>query len=104
MGIDIRLPIGLMFTIIGLLLAIFGLLSDASIYQRSLGINVNLIWGVLLTLFRGGHAAVGQKASGRVGPVVRLRSRAMVSSRVNHRSIAGDAYGPLRPWVLFFIK
>ncbi len=51
MGVDIRLPIGLMFTIIGLLLAIFGLLSDASIYQRSLGINVNLIWGGLLTLF-----------------------------------------------------
>lgn len=51
MGVDIRLPIGLMFTIIGLLLAIFGLLSDASIYQRSLGINVNLIWGGLLILF-----------------------------------------------------
>ena len=51
MGIDIRLPIGLMFTIIGLLLAIFGLLSDASIYQRSMGINVNLIWGSLLAVF-----------------------------------------------------
>lgn len=51
MGVDIRLPIGLMFTIIGLLLAIFGLLSDASIYERSLGINVNLVWGGVLTLF-----------------------------------------------------
>ncbi len=51
MGVDIRIPIGLMFTIIGLLLAIFGLLGDASIYQRSLGINVNLIWGGVLTLF-----------------------------------------------------
>jgi multisubunit Na+/H+ antiporter MnhG subunit len=51
MGVDIRIPIGLMFTILGLLLAIFGLLSDSSIYQRSLGINVNLIWGVLLTVF-----------------------------------------------------
>jgi len=51
MGIDIRLPIGLMFTIIGLLLAGYGLLGDASIYQRSLGINVNLIWGALLTVF-----------------------------------------------------
>jgi hypothetical protein len=51
MGIDIRLPIGLMFTIIGLLLAGYGLLGDASIYQRSLGINVNLLWGGVLTLF-----------------------------------------------------
>jgi hypothetical protein len=40
-----------MFTIIGLLLASYGLLGDASIYQRSLGINVNLIWGALLTVF-----------------------------------------------------
>ena len=51
MGVDIRIPIGLMFTILGLLLAVFGLLSDSSIYQRSLGINVNLIWGAVLTVF-----------------------------------------------------
>ena len=51
MGVDIRLPIGLMFTIVGLLLASFGLMSDASIYQRSLGINVNLIWGGVLVVF-----------------------------------------------------
>ena len=51
MGVDIRIPIGLMFTILGLLLAVFGLLSDSSIYQRSLGINVNLLWGAVLTVF-----------------------------------------------------
>lgn len=51
MGLDIRLPIGLMFAIIGLLLAGFGLLGDQAIYQRSLGINVNLWWGLTLLLF-----------------------------------------------------
>jgi hypothetical protein len=51
MGLDIRLPIGLMFTILGLLLTGYGLLGDKSIYQRSLGININLWWGLALLLF-----------------------------------------------------
>jgi hypothetical protein len=51
MGLDIRLPLGLMFTIIGLLLAGFGLFSDPAIYQRSLGIDVNLWWGLVLLVF-----------------------------------------------------
>jgi hypothetical protein len=49
MGLDIRWPIGLMFTLIGALLTGFGLLkSDAS---KSLDININLIWGVVLLIF-----------------------------------------------------
>lgn len=51
MKLDLRLPIGLMFSIIGLLLVVFGLVSDAAIYQRSLGVNVNLWWGVVLVVF-----------------------------------------------------
>ena len=52
MDLDVRLPIGLMFSIFGVLLSAFGLLSDPRIYQvHSLGINVNLIWGVVLLLF-----------------------------------------------------
>lgn len=52
MDLDVRLPIGLMFSIFGVLLSVFGLLSDPRIYQaHSLGINVNLIWGVVLLLF-----------------------------------------------------
>jgi hypothetical protein len=51
MKLDLRLPIGLMFSIIGALLAVFGLGSDPAIYQRSLGINVNLWWGLVLLGF-----------------------------------------------------
>jgi hypothetical protein len=51
MGIDIRLPIGMLFTAIGLILSIFGALSDRALYQRSLGINVNLWWGIGLLVF-----------------------------------------------------
>ena len=51
MGLDIRLPIGLLFSVLGLLLAGFGAFSNKGIYQRSLGFNVNLAWGVVLLVF-----------------------------------------------------
>jgi hypothetical protein len=51
MGLDIRLPLGVLFTLLGVLLAGFGTLSDAAIYQRSLGININLRWGLVLVVF-----------------------------------------------------
>jgi putative Mn2+ efflux pump MntP len=51
MKLDLRLPIGLMFSTFGVLLTLYGLVSDRSIYQRSLGVNVNLWWGLVLLLF-----------------------------------------------------
>jgi hypothetical protein len=53
MGLDIRLPIGMMFSLLGALLAIYGLCtgSDADMYKSSLGSNVNLWWGLVLFLF-----------------------------------------------------
>jgi hypothetical protein len=51
MGLDIRLPIGLMFAVLGLLLSGYGMLADRAIYAKSLGINVNLEWGLVLLAF-----------------------------------------------------
>lgn len=51
MGLDIRLPIGLLFSVIGLLLVGFGAFGGKVIYQRSLGLNVNLAWGTVLLVF-----------------------------------------------------
>jgi hypothetical protein len=51
MNLDLRLPMGLMFTIFGALLTGFGVISDNAIYSRSLGINVNLWWGLVLLTF-----------------------------------------------------
>lgn len=51
MSLDLRVPIGLFFGLVGLLLAGFGLVSDPAIYRASLGINVNLWWGLVLVLF-----------------------------------------------------
>lgn len=51
MGLDIRLPIGMLFTLVGAVLAGYGMLGDPAIYQRSLGFNVNLWWGLVLLVF-----------------------------------------------------
>jgi hypothetical protein len=50
--LDIRIPIGLMFSILGVILAVFGLVSGPEIYKlHSLGVNVNLGWGCMLLAF-----------------------------------------------------
>jgi hypothetical protein len=51
MNLDLRLPIGLMFTIFGAMLVVYGLVSDPAVYARSLGLNVNLWWGLVLVAF-----------------------------------------------------
>ena len=48
MHLDVRIPLGLMLAVIGVLLAGYGALGDRSVYARSLGINVNLGWGAVL--------------------------------------------------------
>lgn len=49
--LDVRWPIGGMFTIIAVILIVYGLVSNDAIYERSLGINVNLWWGLVLLVF-----------------------------------------------------
>jgi len=55
MGLDIRYPIGLMFSIIGALMTIYGLVAkpDAAQYHQSPGTNINLVWGIFLLVFGG---------------------------------------------------
>ena len=66
MGLDIRTPIGLMFGIFGLLLTGYGLVTRGSdIYQRSLGYNINLEWGVVLLVFGGVMLWLGRRGATR---------------------------------------
>jgi hypothetical protein len=52
MGLDVRIPLGLMFLLTGGLMAVYGLFTRGSaIYEKSLGIDVNLIWGGLMLVF-----------------------------------------------------
>jgi hypothetical protein len=65
MGLDIRWPIGLMFTLIGLLLTGYGALKAAD--SVSLGININLIWGIVLLGF-GALMLLGAMRGGKNPP------------------------------------
>jgi len=53
MGLDIRLPIGLMFSLLGVLLTGYGAVNRAGSITKIDGqeININLIWGIVLLVF-----------------------------------------------------
>jgi ABC-type nickel/cobalt efflux system permease component RcnA len=52
MQMDIRLPIGLLFSILGLVITVFGFMTNGSkIYENSLNININIYTGIVLVVF-----------------------------------------------------
>jgi multisubunit Na+/H+ antiporter MnhG subunit len=52
MSLDLRIPLGLMFLIVGVMLSVYGLFTRGSeIYSRSAGMDINLIWGVVMFVF-----------------------------------------------------
>lgn len=52
MTFDVRLPIGLLFLAIGALVAVFGLTADpAAMAAHSAGLNIDLIWGLVMAAF-----------------------------------------------------
>ena len=71
MGIDIRLPIGILFTLLGIILTGYGALGDISHDRQPLDVNINLVWGIVLLVFgvlmflfgRRGMRAASQKDS-----------------------------------------
>jgi hypothetical protein len=60
--LDIRTPIGLMFLVLGAILATYGAVSDPSAYAQA-GININLWWGLVLLVFGGTMFALGRQKS-----------------------------------------
>jgi len=68
-----------MFTLFGLLLVVYGAVSDKSVYQRSLGINVNLGWGVVLLIFGIVMLVLGRRGTASAEPAdVSLEGRRMM--------------------------
>jgi hypothetical protein len=57
-----------MFTLVGGLLAVYGLVSDKSIYERSLGVNVNLWWGLILLAFGVVMWLLGRRGTSSIRP------------------------------------
>lgn len=46
--LDLKIPLGSLLTFYGLLLLVYGLVTDSEVYEKSLGMNVNVSWGVLM--------------------------------------------------------
>ena len=65
MGLDIRLPIGGMFAVVGLLLTVYGVLTggDAAMYERATGVNINLWWGLAMLAFGLVMLALGRRGA-----------------------------------------
>ena len=51
MNVDLRFSLGLLFIVFGGLLTVLGLFTDRAAYERSLFINVNLWWGLVMLIF-----------------------------------------------------
>ena len=51
MGLDIRVPLGLIFFILGAIMAVYGILTrNSMMYAGSMGVNLNLVWGSVMLL------------------------------------------------------
>jgi len=52
MGLDIRIPLGLIFIFTGGVMTIFGLFTqNSAIYDKSMGVNLNMGWGGIMLIF-----------------------------------------------------
>jgi hypothetical protein len=51
MNFDLRIPVGLMFSVFGLILVGVGLTSSPEMIAKSLGLNMNLWWGLVMAVF-----------------------------------------------------
>ena len=52
-GMDLRYPIGGLFTVLGVILAGYGFATrgDVQLYAPSGNLNINLLWGVVMLVF-----------------------------------------------------
>ena len=71
MGLDIRIPLGLIFLLIGGLMSVYGLITRnvAVIYEKSMGINLNLTWGLVMFVFGLIMFLVGRRRKWQDDPV-----------------------------------
>ena len=60
MRLDIRLPLGLLFTLIGALLVIYGITQGFA--STTGGLNLNADWGAVLILFGVGMLLLARRA------------------------------------------
>ena len=90
MNLDIRLPMGMLFTILGVLLAGFGLLSDPAIYERSLGLNLNLTWGAVILVFGVVMLVFGRRGTSSARPAEASAEGRAIEEAEHARGVESD--------------
>jgi hypothetical protein len=66
MDLDLRVPMGMLFTIVGAIMSIYGFFTRGSaIYERSDGMNINLIWGLVMLVFGIAMYTLGRRSDKR---------------------------------------
>lgn len=66
-GMDLRLPIGGLFVVLGVILGVYGVITngDTAMYERSAGLNINLVWGGVMLAFGALFLVLAQRAAKR---------------------------------------
>jgi uncharacterized membrane protein YoaK (UPF0700 family) len=69
MNLDLRVPMGALFTLVGGIMSTYGFFTRGSvIYERSAGMNINLIWGLVMLMFGVTMYLLGRRADRRPKP------------------------------------
>jgi hypothetical protein len=83
MNLDLRIPMGLMFLIVGALLSVYGLVTMGSpIYAKSVGMNINLVWGIVMLVFGAAMFLLGRRGQRR--PVKQVEGTTLPLSHGGH--------------------
>ena len=71
MNLDLRIPMGLMFTLVGAILTVQGLVTRGSaMYEKSVGVNINLDWGIVMLVFGIAMFFLGRRGQKKPPPPV----------------------------------
>ena len=91
MSLDLRIPMGLMFTLVGLILTLFGWATNGNeeLYARCLGINTNLWWGMVLLVFGFTMLTLGRRSQKRLAA---LPPEPLAEEDVQHKHRSIYAY------------
>jgi len=68
MSLDLRIPMGLLFSFVGVIMTAFGWAThdNSELYAKSLGIDVNLWWGIVMLVFGLVMFQMGRRGQKRV--------------------------------------
>ena len=70
MTLDVRLPIGVFFALLGVLLIVYGAATLGEPATAPTGVPIDLVWGAVLLVFGAGLLALARRARSVRRPVV----------------------------------